>query len=180
MQSHIITHKIKPVLRLQLDFKEHSFHDSLIKSVVENSKLNEFILCIDWLKDWENNKFIEANLVFENVLNYEVHEIPFEGNPTILDIYESGSRIDYGIKRLQIKIETNAGYRTLYCTDAKIIENDENATKFKEQLDAWVDGNSICLIAKTSLGDPLDLNENEIKEFILKLNKCLQIMSRDI
>jgi len=51
----------------------------------------------------------------------------------------------------------------------------QNITKDSlDRLDAWVDGNSICVIAKSSFGDPLDLSEDEVKEFISKLGKCLE------
>jgi hypothetical protein len=163
-------------MRLKLDLREYSFHDSLLKDVIENTKTDEYRFCINWPKDWENNRFIDAELVFENVLNYEVHEIPFEGNPTILGIYENGNRIDYKIERKKIKIETNAGYRTLDCTDVKLVEKHDRNNNYNERLDAWIDGNSICVIANTSCGDPLDLNENEVAELILKLQKCIKEM----
>jgi hypothetical protein len=98
-------------------------HDSFIKSVTENPETDELTFNIDWPKDWENNIFVDADLIFEDVLNYEVHEGPFAGNPTILDLIEDGKRIDYKVERRKFKIETNAGYRTLYSTEVKIVEN---------------------------------------------------------
>ena len=97
-------------------------HDSWLKSVHENPETDEFTFNIDWPKDWENNIFVNAELIFENVLNYEVHEVPFAGNPTILDIFEDGKRIDHEVERRKLKIETNAGYRTLFCTNVRLSE----------------------------------------------------------
>jgi len=48
----------------------------------------------------------------------------------------------------------------------------------EDRLDAWVDGNSICVIAASSFGDPLDLNEDEVKEFIAKLQNCIKIYKK--
>jgi len=98
-------------------------HDSLIKSVIENPKLDEIVFIIDWPGENLEPVFIEAKLIFENVLNYEVHEGPFDGEPTILELIEDGKRVDYNIERIQIRIETTAGYRSLYCTNVKLIRN---------------------------------------------------------
>ena len=43
----------------------------------------------------------------------------------------------------------------------------------QDRLDVWYDGSAICLIAIGSHGDPLDLGENEVKDLIEKLQKCL-------
>jgi hypothetical protein len=45
--------------------------------------------------------------------------------------------------------------------------------KFKERLEAWVDGSAICVVAVNSYGDPLDLGEDEVEAFIEKLRQCL-------
>jgi hypothetical protein len=45
--------------------------------------------------------------------------------------------------------------------------------KYAERLDAWVDGSAICVVATSSHGDPLDLNEHEVEAFIEKLRQCL-------
>ena len=45
----------------------------------------------------------------------------------------------------------------------------------EDRLDAWVDkGDAICVIAKGSHGDPLDLSEQEVEAFIEKLQQCLR------
>ena len=97
-------------------------HDTKIYFVTEDSNKDELIFDIQWPKDWENNIFVSANLIFENVLNYQIHEGPFSGNPVILDILEIGKKTDFGIERVGFKIETNAGFRLLYCTDVKLYE----------------------------------------------------------
>jgi hypothetical protein len=43
-----------------------------------------------------------------------------------------------------------------------------------DRLDAWSDGSAICVIAVSAHGDPLDLGENEIENFIDKLRQCLK------
>lgn len=44
----------------------------------------------------------------------------------------------------------------------------------EERLDAWYDGSSICVIAVSTHGDPLDLSENEARAFVQKLQACLK------
>ena len=105
-----------------MKIEELFIHDSLIKSVTENPETDEFTFNIDWPKDCENQIFVNAYLIFENVLNYEVHEGSFAGNPTILDILEDGKRTDHKVERIKYKIETNAGFRTLFSTNLKLIE----------------------------------------------------------
>ena len=43
----------------------------------------------------------------------------------------------------------------------------------EDRLDAWYDGSAICVVAVSSDGDPLDLADHEIGEFIRKLEGCL-------
>ena len=99
-----------------------NIHDSVLRTVEEVTSSDTLIFNIDYLEDWENNKFIKAQIIFENFINYEIHEGPFAGKPTILKINEIGSREDHKVIRKQIKIETNAGYRILYCKNVKLIK----------------------------------------------------------
>ena len=48
-----------------------------------------------------------------------------------------------------------------------------NATT-EDRLDAWYDGSAICIIAVGSNGDPLDLGDHEVEDFIEKLQACLR------
>ncbi len=48
----------------------------------------------------------------------------------------------------------------------------------QDRLDAWYDGSAICVIAKGSHGDPLDLSDEEVEAFIAKLQECL-VASRE-
>ena len=49
-----------------------------------------------------------------------------------------------------------------------------NTNPKSDRLDAWFDGSAICVIAVGSHGDPLDLSEGEIEQFIAKLKGCLE------
>ena len=41
------------------------------------------------------------------------------------------------------------------------------------RLEAWVDGSAICVIAVSACGDPLDLGEEEVEDFIDRLRACV-------
>lgn len=49
----------------------------------------------------------------------------------------------------------------------------------QDRLDAWYDGSAICVIAVGAQGDPLDLGEQEIEDFIAKLQGLLAEAKRD-
>jgi GTPase len=43
----------------------------------------------------------------------------------------------------------------------------------QDRLEAWFDGSAICVIAVGAHGDPLDLAEHEVENFIETLKECL-------
>jgi len=44
----------------------------------------------------------------------------------------------------------------------------------KDRLEAWYDGSAICVVAVGSRGDPLDLAEHDVADFIKRLESCLR------
>ena len=97
-------------------------HDSKLISVSENSDTVQYRFLILWPKDWEKNIFTEAVLIFDNVLNYQVHEGPFSGSPTILSMHEADSVETSGMVRKTLRRETTAGYRTFLYSDFRLEE----------------------------------------------------------
>lgn len=98
-----------------MDFSDHSFHDSEIVKVTEFTAKQTIEFEISFPENWEENIFVDKILKFTVVTFYQIEEIPFEGNPTILKIVDLGiNSRKYGdgkFKRNKIKIETNAGNR---------------------------------------------------------------------
>lgn len=92
------------------------FHDSQIIRVVEYLETGELLIDVDYPIDWQNDIFEHKIIVFRNVLNYEVHEGPFEGRPTILQVQQVGRKEE----RSLLRIETNAGFRQLLCTEVEL------------------------------------------------------------
>jgi hypothetical protein len=92
------------------------FHDSEIHRVVENPESDELGFEVMYPVDWYQDQFAPRTIVFKQVLNYTVAEGPFAGKPTILDVCEVGEREG----RVSVRIDTNAGVRTLLCTGVEI------------------------------------------------------------
>jgi len=63
-----------------MDISSIHFHDSLIHQVVEDCAHARLTMEIRYPVDWEKSLFDRRALVFEDVLNYEVHEGPFQGS----------------------------------------------------------------------------------------------------
>ena len=101
---------------MDLGLDRLSFHDSELHRVVENPESDELGFEVMNPVDWNNGEFVPRTIVFEDVLHYTVAEGPFAGRPTILDVTETGKQDG----RVSVRIETNAGSRTLLCTGVKV------------------------------------------------------------
>jgi hypothetical protein len=104
-----------------MNIDDFSFHDSRILSVTENTQDHYFDFLLDFPTNWEDNIFEPRILRFTKVIFYVIDEIPFEGQPTILEIVNLGQITkDFGIGRnhfeairTKIEIQTNAGNRII-------------------------------------------------------------------
>ena len=94
------------------------FHDSQIIRVIEHPETDDLLIEVEYPTDWPNNIFEDKVLVFRDVLNYEVHEGPFKGSPTILHVIEVGRDQE----RSLLRIQTNAGFRQLLCSGVELLE----------------------------------------------------------
>ena len=73
---------------------------------------------IDYPVAWEENKFGRRRLIFLDIYNYQVHEQPFVGVPTILNVKIVGQENGWS----KLRLETNAGFRELFCKVVDLIE----------------------------------------------------------
>lgn len=113
---------------LTYELDKFSFHDSKILEVKETAEQTvDFLL--NFPIDWQNNVFEERILRFKGVIYYHVDEIPFDGQPTILQVINLG-RITkfFGTDkdrlesvRNKIEIQTNAGKRIIEYFDCDLI-----------------------------------------------------------
>ncbi|HMO34272.1 MAG TPA: hypothetical protein PKE07_14850 [Lacibacter sp.] len=111
-----------------MNIDDFSFHDSQILEVKETSEQTIDFL-IDFCTDWQNNIFEKRILRFKDVINYHIDEIPFAGQPTILDIVNLGQftktfgtgRNQIEAVRNKIEMQTNAGNRTIEYSECELI-----------------------------------------------------------
>ena len=102
-----------------MNIDDYSFHDSRILSVTENTQDHYLDFLLDFPTKWEDNIFEQRILRFNEVIFYTIDEIPFFGQPTILNINNLGEITKtFGTSgnqtiavRKKIKIQTNAGNR---------------------------------------------------------------------
>jgi hypothetical protein len=92
-----------------MDLGDIHFHDSGLIRVVELASVHDLLFEVEYPVDWENNVFEPRVIAFRDVLNYRVEEGPFEGAPTLLDVYDEGQEGTYR----RITLQTNAGTRSL-------------------------------------------------------------------
>jgi len=97
--------------------KKIHFHDSVLHKVIENTQNDSLEFHVDYPVDWESGRFEVRVIVFSDTLEYSVNEGPFSGPPTML----AWSIIDSNDGRDKIRIETNAGFRTLYFRSVKLL-----------------------------------------------------------
>ena len=107
--------------RHTMNIDDYSFHDSRILSVTENTQDHYLDFLLDFPTNWEDNIFEPRILRFAEVIFYSIDEIPFFGQPTILEIINFGQvnkswgsgRNLIETTRTKIEIQTNAGNRTI-------------------------------------------------------------------
>jgi hypothetical protein len=103
-----------------MNIDDWSFHDSVILEVIENTKELSIEILLDFPVDWGNNVFEKRTLKFNGVVTYQVNEIPFVGQQTILNII----KLELNERKLDsqsIQIQTNAGNRLIEFDKCELI-----------------------------------------------------------
>ena len=98
-------------------------HDGRLLRVIEDTGRDTLTMEVELPASPENDALVPRLFVFEDVHGYQVFDGPFEGIPAILDMRIVGEQ---GRWR-RVRIDTNAGYRELYCTAVRVVEHDRVA-----------------------------------------------------
>ncbi len=104
-----------------MNIDDFDFHDSQILSVTENTQDHYLDFLLDFPTNWQDNIFEKRILRFTEVIFYNIDEIPFFGQPTILEIVNFGQvtkswgseRNHMEATRWKIEMQTNAGNRII-------------------------------------------------------------------
>ena len=107
-----------------------SFHDSKILEVREGTVDQTLDFLISFPTSWEENKFEKRILRFYDVIFYCIDEIPFAGQPTILQIYNLGEIAkDFGSDkhpfktvRTKIDMHINSGSRKIEFSRCELLQ----------------------------------------------------------
>ena len=103
---------------MDLGLDDISFHDSELHRVVENPEMDDLVFEVLYPVDWDSNNFEKRRIVFVGFRDYSVSEGPFAGKPSILQV----TQISHDNERAKLRIETNAGERTLRCKKVRLDE----------------------------------------------------------
>jgi hypothetical protein len=91
------------------EIQDIDWHDCEIESVIEIPGKDVLIYNVLYPEDWENGIYVPKSIFFEGHHSHTVEEIPFFGNPTILEV----SVVSQKDRFTTIKLETNAGTRII-------------------------------------------------------------------
>ena len=120
-----------------MNIDDFDFHDSQILSVTENTQDHYLEFLLDFPTNWQDNIFEKRILRFTEVIFYSIDEIPFFGQPTILEIINFGQvtkswgteRNHMEATRWKIEIQTNAGNRIIEYGECIFIDKQPNIDK---------------------------------------------------
>lgn len=113
-----------------MSIDDYSFHDSTILTVIEYTRNQIVDYLIEFPTDWENNKFEKRTLRFTDVITHNIEEIPFAGQPAIMEIINHGKiqklfgtgRNQIKAERQKIEIKTNAGTRLIEFANCEFLK----------------------------------------------------------
>ena len=101
-----------------IEFNTETFHDTYILRVLEDTAVDVLTMDVDFPVDWFESKYEKRQIVFRDAFNYQVHEQDFSGSPQILKI----SIVEKSQHGTQYRMETNAGYREIWCRSVELID----------------------------------------------------------
>ena len=91
-------------------------HDAQLHRVVEDIEASTVAMDVELPVPERGEEFEPRVLVFNDAYNYQVFEQPWHGLVTILDLCVVGEKDG----RHHVRIETNAGYRELFCAGLRV------------------------------------------------------------
>ena len=113
-----------------MNIEDYSFHDAKILGVTENTEDHYLDFLLDFPENREDHIYEQRVLRFTEVIFYNIDEIPFLGQPAILEIINFGEitkswgigRNHFEAIRKKIEIQTNAGNRIIEYGECLFVE----------------------------------------------------------
>jgi hypothetical protein len=95
-------------------------HDAQLHRVVEDIEADTLTMYVHLPLRERDEQQEPRLLVFDDAYNYQVFEQAWHGLVTILDMHVVGEQGRWQ----RVRIETNAGYRELFCTGVRVCTNE--------------------------------------------------------
>ena len=106
-----------------MDISKLYVHDGRVLRVIEDAERDTVTMEVELPASPDSDELVPRLLVFEDAYSYQVFEGPFQGCPAILGMQVVG---EHGRWR-RVRLDTNAGYRELFCTGVRVLEHDHVA-----------------------------------------------------
>ena len=98
-------------------------HDGRLLRIVEDAERDTLTMEVELPDNPDSDELVPRLLVFNDVHGYQVFEGPFQGCPTILDMKVVGEQGRWQ----RVRLDTNAGYRELFCTGVRVLYYDTSS-----------------------------------------------------
>ncbi len=98
-------------------------HDGRLLRVIEEAQRGTLTMEVELPVSPHSDELAPRVIVFDDVHSYQVFEGPFQGCPSILDMQVVGEQGRWQ----RIRLETNAGYRELFCTGVRVLHHDTSS-----------------------------------------------------
>src|SRR5438105_13157832 len=98
-------------------------HDARLLRVIEDSERDTLTMEVELPVNANSDELVARKLVFADVHSYQVFEGPFQGCPAILGMQIVGHQDRWQ----RVRVDTNAGYRELYCTAVSVMDHERLA-----------------------------------------------------
>jgi hypothetical protein len=93
-------------------------HDGRLLRVIEDTKLDTLTMEVELPARPDSDEVVPRRLIFDDAYSYQVFEGPFQGCPALLNMQVVGEQGRWH----RVRIDTNAGYRELFCTGLRVLE----------------------------------------------------------
>ena len=118
---------IKAVLAEQglvvgVDVSDIYVHDGKLLRVIEDTGCETLTMEVLLPADPKSDALVPRLLIFEGVYGYQIFEGRVAGCPVIIDL----SVVEQAGRWSRVRIDTNHGYRELYCTAVRLCEPYDN------------------------------------------------------
>ncbi len=100
-----------------MNISEVYVHDARLHQVIEDIGADTLTMEVELPILGREEQLEPRHLVFDDAFNYQVFEQPWNGSVTILDMHIVGEQG----RRHQVRIETNAGYREIFCSGVRMV-----------------------------------------------------------